>query len=283
MDIKKQITQAVADVPMLSHSSSQLLKIIASDGYNIKDVTTIVEMDHVLSAKLLKTVNSAAFSLSRDITSISEAIPYLGNQLILSLALDSSAAHVLKKAMPGYGSLQGELFKHCLKTALAARELSPFSKKPIDPGVAYTCGLLHDIGKTLISSFLTQKSSRIASKLNENPDMEYLQIERNYLGITHSEAGYLLTRHWKLPEIFSQIALYHHNPEEAKEEFRSISYLIHIADISAMMTGAGTGMDTLHYSLSEDFTDFIPVDDNNFQKVILATEEHFQKSVELFQ
>ncbi len=276
MDYKKVVAESVKKISSLPESASRLITIMASGSYKKSDIESIVKMDPILTGRLLTIVNSAAFSLSRQITSVAEAIPLLGERLIVTLALEMGAATHLKKVLAGYRSGLNELWEHSIKSAIASRELATIIDSPVPPGTAYTCGLMHDIGKSILSLFLEDHEEELLSILKDRDECDFLAIEKEILGINHVEAGYLLVTHWELPEIFRVATLFHHTPAHSPKEYRMLCNIIHMADITAMLSGCGTGADTLRYQTSDEIANEMPIKEKEMELLFLKTEDEFQ-------
>jgi len=151
---QEELQKIVKSVPMLSPSASQLLQITSQADHDLIDVINLVRNDANLTARVLKIVNSAAFGLVSTVTSIDRAISYLGERIIVGIAIGDSAGRLFEKELSGYESAGGDLWKHDLRTAIAAREVVTQSGVDISSELAFTAGLLHDIGKSLISDYL---------------------------------------------------------------------------------------------------------------------------------
>lgn len=279
MDIIAKLIQSISEIPLLSNSASLLLNILSKERHSLSDLSAVVEQDNILTAKILKIVNSAAFSLTYEITSVEKAIPFLGEKLLQSIAIESSASRVFGRPLEGYASKQGELWSHSLKTAIASKHIADFSKNRIEPGTAFTCGIMHDIGKSVLSNFMILNNGveTISTSLTNNPEQSYLDLELNRVGANHCQAGYLLGKHWKLPDVFNNVILYHHAPSQAPQEFRTYCFCVHLADMVSMLTGTGTGLDSLRYELDQKFTDYIDFPEFEMYKALLFVEEEFQK------
>ncbi len=275
VDARSEINKKIKSVPVISESAYKLLQILDKTDFSYKDVAIIVESDSVLSGKILKTVNSSAFSFSRKIVSVHEALPLIGNRALTAITMESAAPDVFKNELGGYRAQSGELWEHSLKTAISARFLALYLKDKVDGGLAYTAGLVHDIGKSLLSTYLEKQYENIVKKMNEQNNSDNLELERDFLGIDHAEAGEILVKHWQLPEVFEIIARYHHTPSEAPDGEKPICFLIHIADIVAMMAGSGTGIDSLHYHLDNNFINYFNMTEEQFQKTILDVNEEY--------
>jgi putative nucleotidyltransferase with HDIG domain len=251
--LSREIMDRISLIAPLSFTAQKLIEITSDDNHGASDILKIVESDSVLTGNILKVVNSAAFGLKAEILSLSRAISYLGDRLIVGIAIGTSAGELYERPLTGYNAESGELWKHSLKTAIASREVAMFSNGLIQPDVAYTCGILHDIGKSIISEFMGGLMPIITESLNQAESKSYLDIEISAIGTTHSEVGNALAQYWKLPPVLQDAIMNHHSPSRAKIENQGLIYIVHLGDLLAQMSGNGTGLDTMQYELDNGY------------------------------
>ncbi len=278
MSIQEEILREIQQIPPLSHSVSLLMKLMNDTNHNVRQVTNIVECDSALTAQVLKVVNSATIALRQPTTSIAKATSYLGDKMILGIALDFCASHIFNKPLTGYEGQPGALWDHNLRTAIASREIARFGKKEISPDLAFTGGILHDIGKALLSEFLKDSAEDILSKIEEGTVPDYISGEWERLGTDHCIVGGEVAKFWQLPDPLPEIIMYHHQPGEASERNRALVYAVHLGDIIAMLGGTGTGTDIMQYRLDTKYTDYIDVLPDTLGSVIIQVEQEFQKT-----
>jgi putative nucleotidyltransferase with HDIG domain len=197
--------------------------------------------------------------------------------------MNEAADMLYQKDLSGYEGQKGDLWAHNLLTALAAKTIVPHAKKAINGDVAFTCGLLHDLGKSILSDFLENTSAKVIQALDENKVKSYETAESKILGIDHCEAGFQLATHWNLPEPIPSAIRYHHNPSSAPEDHRTLVYAIHLGDMLAMMSGSGTGADTLRYQLDSNYVDYIDLDENDLASIMVEIGDEFIKMQESMQ
>ncbi|MDY7001635.1 MAG: HDOD domain-containing protein, partial [Thermodesulfobacteriota bacterium] len=262
----------------LSHSSLRLMEVMGDEDHSLRDVVRIVESDAVLTAEVLKVVNSAAFGLRRPVDSLARAITFLGEKMIVGIAIGSCAPQVFNQPLDGYESERGELWAHSLRTGIAARELAPMARDEVNPDIAFTAGILHDIGKSVLSEFLRGLPREMVQSLDRHEVQDYLQTEEAAVGVNHCAAGGELAENWKLPQPLRAVILHHHKPSEAEPQYRTLVYVVHLGDLIAMMGGTGTGADTLLYSLDNNYPEFIDIDKAGLEKLMMAVMIEFEKT-----
>lgn len=279
----ENLLQIIKSVPMLSASASRLLQLTSNADHDLMDVVNLVKTDANLTARVLKIVNSAAFGLINEITSIDRAISYLGERIIVSIAIGDCAGKLFEKELCGYEAGGGDLWRHDLRTAIAAREIVVQGEMEISPDLAFTAGLLHDIGKSLISDYLQGTAPEAIKLINSQDSLDYLQAEEKIIGLDHTQAGFELAKAWQLPEELAEVILYHHQPANASDKYRALVYAVHLGDNIAMMGGFGTGSDSMQYRLDANYTEYITLSPKTLDKVMLTVDIEFEKLEESLQ
>ena len=274
----EEIVDKARKIPLLSNGSMRLLEIIGDEHGDLQEMAKIIETDPALTVKVLEMVNSAAFNLLQPVSTVSSAIPYLGEKLIVGIAMSLCSPQVFNRPLFGYESEKGELWAHGLRTAIAANELAPLSKENISRGIAYTGGILHDIGKSVLSKFLTGTSQEMLQKIERGEVKDYLDAEDAMVGANHCRIGGELAKHWNLPPPLQAVISFHHHPSLAEESHRSLVYVVHLADMISMMGGTGTGSDNLGYTLDKNYTDYISIDEKGIENLMFKVLIEFEQT-----
>ena len=217
---------ALEQLPSIPAVYLELNQAMADPNVTNQKMARIIEKDPAMAAKTLQLVNSAAFGLLKQITSLHTAISYLGMDLIKNLSL---AVHIFA-ALEGLGVRSYFSFnteqQHALIMARVAKRLVTGRRQTQN---AYTAALLHDIGKLLLAVCIPEKfvKAQLASKATGRPLHE---IESEMLGITHAEAGAYLLSLWGLPYPIVEAVAYHHNPAAALEKTFDVPTAVAVAN-----------------------------------------------------
>jgi HD-like signal output (HDOD) protein len=263
----------------MSQSASKLMRI-ADKNHSIRDVIEIVKYDPSLTIKILQVVNSAAYGLSTPITSVERAIPHLGDRMVFGLAMEECAAPVYRDAMEGYEGESGSLWKHSLLTALTARELAKVSVHKVMPEEAYTAGLMHDLGKGVLSQYLKGSAPALLSAVENDSLRDYSEAELFFYGTDHCFVGYYIAKHWDLPEALCEVIKFHHEPDKSRDEYKPLVYTVHVGDIMAMMGGAATGADALMYEQDPRSEEFFEVQGKELDSLMNEALWEYRKIME---
>jgi len=156
----------------------------------------VIDKDPVVTVKVLKVVNSAYYSLPKQITSVGHAVVFLGFNTIKNLALGIAALSLAPAKLPGVLENKAYLH-HSMATAAIARRLG--GRFPsIDPNDFFIAGLLHDFGKVVLAQVMpAQFRKALEYALWHEVSLHSGLME--VTGIDQSEVGAMLLEHWRFP------------------------------------------------------------------------------------
>jgi putative nucleotidyltransferase with HDIG domain len=231
----ERVVQGLERTPPLPHVLLNILTELDSLGSSAKSLGAIVSGEPVLTATLLRAANSAATGLSRDIISVDEAVAYLGYSTVRALVLKMQLAKLLP-ARRGRGYDSEQLWQHSLVVSQVAGHLAARAGG-VEPGLASTIGLLHDIGKLAINSLFPDIVARLWERDAAGAaDESFLARERRLFGADHAFMGGFLAGQWKLPQELADAIRLHHLPGGAwalknmSPELRRATQLVHVAN-----------------------------------------------------
>ncbi len=258
------IVDSIEQLPVLPGTTLRLINVLSDVNSTIEQIVDTIRHDQNLTAQVLKLCNSAFFGFSRRITSLQNAVTYLGARQLLQLVFNVHCKSTFNHSNEGYGLLAGMLWKHSNAVAIASEKISNHKQLEPSAGLFFTAGLLHDIGKVILDSTLKEHYQQVI-ELATAEKIRFDEAEKRILGFSHEEVGELIARKWQLPEAIASAAKYHHCPECYKgndEEIRQVVDIVHISDSLVMMLGIGLGYDGLMYR----------VDDNLIEKYRIQPE-----------
>lgn len=206
----RQIVSKVQRLPSPPRLYFELMEILEKEQAGVAEVASVIECDPPMVAKVLQLVNSAFFGLRREVSSIDQAIMYLGTNLIKHLAV---VAHVFKAGGRKDAEVALEAVqRHSLIVGSIARRM--VDKKMSDD--VFIAGILHDIGKVILLSERPQDLALIAARAREE-NRPMVDIEKEELGVTHAELGAYLLGIWGLPYRVIEATANHHNPARVSQ------------------------------------------------------------------
>jgi HD-like signal output (HDOD) protein len=224
-EIRKVVT-AIGDLPALSSTYLALNQAINDPDVSIDKVAGIIERDVSMSAKVLQLTNSAFFGLARTVTSVSQAVSYLGTNTVKNLVL---VAHAFSEFVPN-SRIPASTWQHLQDHGRRASGIA--SKLPISKAIrdaTTVAALLHDIGQLVLACKMPEQFLAIQSLMRERQCPGYI-AEQEVLGTSHAEIGAYLLALWGLPHIIMEPIAHHHRPTRIPHEGFDITVAIYIAD-----------------------------------------------------
>ncbi len=236
-----EILQVMDRLKPIPQITLKLIRMVNEDTYDIQTISKEVKTDQVLTAKTIQLCNTAFFKGRSSIDSLDDALLILGQHMFMKSILSASVDAFYTQSGSGYSLCKGGLFHHALMTAIMAEKLSEWTGEAI-PSVAYTAGLLHDIGMVVLDQYVTQSSPLFYHGTLEAKD-DFLEMEQKILGINHTEAGRKLSDLWQFPETLKGVIRFHHTPEQATKT-KKLIHIIYLAEL--IMTRFQTGLAIEH-------------------------------------
>jgi putative nucleotidyltransferase with HDIG domain len=212
------------DLPSLPVVVMELLGSIDQENVDISVLARKVSLDQALTAKTLRLANSASSGLQVRVTTIQQAITYLGFQATRNLITAAAVTGCFPAGKcPGFD--HRAFWRHSIATAACAKVLA--RRMRLNQDFAFTAGLLHDIGRlVLVTGFPERYSAVLARRQRE--DRQLLDVERELLGVDHVMAGALLAQHWQFSDTMHHAIAYHHEPESPGAGF--LATIVHVAN-----------------------------------------------------
>ncbi|MBW1710775.1 MAG: HDOD domain-containing protein, partial [Deltaproteobacteria bacterium] len=174
-ELKRSI-QRIKNLPTLPPIVTKISKMVESPTTSSADVAKIIAQDQVLSAQILRLANSPFFGMSRKISSVTQALVILGFDVIKGLVLTSSVFEMMKQSIVG-------LWEHSLGSAATARVIASRVGQP-DVEEVSVAGLLHDLGKVVLSVQLENNIRDEIVELVEKKKISRYEAENEVLGFT---------------------------------------------------------------------------------------------------
>lgn len=209
-----KVMDAADNAIRFPHSAMRIAELSPQPDVTNKELVAAIETDPAFSVRLLKRVNSAAYSSGSPIARLSDAVTRLGRREITELAMIQATASAFDK-MESKLMQTTTFWNHSRTVALLARQIAQSNSEARD--LAFVAGLLHDIGLLIMFHELPDTMIDVLELSLEDDDISLVEAELDICGFNHTELGSELAHRWNLPESLIMSIKYHHNPEEAPE------------------------------------------------------------------
>jgi putative nucleotidyltransferase with HDIG domain len=234
-----EILRNVKALPTLPDVAVKLLEMGESASASAGDMAQLIERDMSLAARVLKLVNSPFFGLRHEVTSIQQALLIVGTAHLRSLVLSGAVSSLFEREGSIGSFNRREFWKHSLAVAAAARSIAAQTDL-LDREIAFTAGLIHDIGKVVIDRHLHPEFNQIVHLADER-SLPMYEAELEVIGVDHTEIGRHLAVRWNLPEILMDGIACHHNPADSEHHAAAAAVICAANQIAAELNVGSSG------------------------------------------
>jgi len=245
----RRIVGKIGRLPALPRIYGELTQALSQENTNARKVASILKQDMAVCAKLLQMVNSSFFRLARKVTSIEQAVTYLGIETIRSLTLAAKVfdptALAPKSKTISFETLQ----EHALHMATISKRIAPPGKEED----AFTAGMLQDLGLLILAVSLPREIDDALNR-SRSEQIPLHQIEFDLFGTSHAEVGAYLLGLWGLPYPVIEAVAHHHQPDRVPQQEFDLLAVIHTAQLLSQETSADCQLCSLCGPLSEDMS-----------------------------
>lgn len=228
MPERAQLPSLLNDLPPFPVVAIKALQLVSNEKAPLRELGELISTDAALSSEILRIANSALYGLRIEVESAFTAMVLLGLDRIKSVVVTSALRHYIGRSLDA--PWMRICWRHSLATALLAKELAKGTTTSED--VAYTAGILHDIGRlALAMAFPVRYSEFILSP--EPTSLELLEAERELFEIDHCRAGEILMSRWNIPKNLVAVASHHHDLPRSNDPhvLTMVRYGCRLADV----------------------------------------------------
>lgn len=207
----QSIVMTTRDLPAMPQVAAKVLELASDPGTSAAQLQQVISDDQAMTGRILKIANSAMYSCSRRIRTLSEAIVMLGFNSIRSLVVTSAARNLYNTRKSRTGLKERLLWEHSIGCAIACRLLTA-ERAPGLAEEAFLAGLMHDIGKLVLNLRVPERFDEVVQVVY-NEGRPFHVTEAELLGFDHTQVGALLVNKWRLSPLLEEAILNHHNLE----------------------------------------------------------------------
>lgn len=210
-DSLRGLVAGMRTIPSLPNLFAEIKKEAESETSSLKAIGAIIEKDIGMTAKILQLVNSAYFGVRGSVSTVEQAVSFLGLDTIQALVLSVHVFSQFPKDSAATFQIES-LWAESMGTGALARVIAKAEgRPPLEVEQAYTAGVLHDVGTLVLAANVADRFSAVLAKASTGgmPDWE---AEQSEFGATHAEVGAYLLGLWGLSDPIVEAVAYHHRP-----------------------------------------------------------------------
>jgi HD-like signal output (HDOD) protein len=224
----------IHEISSLPAVALRVMEIAGNPNAGAGDLKAVVEADPALCVRMLRCVNSATYSLRREISDVGQAISILGFNRVRDLAVTATVSELFRSSKPVGTYERSLLWKHLAATAIGSRMIAIRAR--IDGFEdAFLAGLLHDIGIILLDQHYHDGFRRVVLSLNNESTLP--ETEHRLLGWDHTDLGHRVGSQWRLPRTVLDAIRFHHAPQAAFGPHAPIVHCVAVANLLVSLKG----------------------------------------------
>lgn len=227
------ILRRLEDLPTLPRILLRITELLNDPKASARDLALVITEDPVLTARLLRIVNSSFYGLPQRVATVTTAIVLLGFEAIRHLLLTASVFDLFPAKNRSARRFLEQLWDHALGCAVGAKALGRLQRRERLEEL-FVAGLLHDIGKIVVMVLFPAEGAE-ALRRTAREGLPLLEAEASVLGFDHTHAGRLLAERWNLPPRLVAAIAFHHAPNAAGAG--DTAAVVHAADVFARALG----------------------------------------------
>ena len=247
-----------------------LLRLLKRPNLDSSRIVHLLHPEPTLAAHVVRVANSAFYG-GAPTEDLQEAVARIGYQEAYRVVAAASGARLLGPEFAGYGIGPGELWRHSYVAGSAAQLMA--AEVGLDENLAFTAGLVHDVGKALLNPFLAKAKPNFA----QDPAVPrtLVEAEKKALGVDHCEMGGRLLERWSFPPEIVSAVWFHGAPKGAGAD-RKLAALVHLGNVVACLLGYAPGQMGLAVRGKSEAFAIVGLTAAELPRLTLATFDHLQ-------
>lgn len=278
MKLINNIIKEIEEFPTLPTIYSTLSDVMANPRSTATDVANVIAQDQSSATKVLKTANSSLYGFRGRITSISQAVVYIGFEEVKNLCIALSIMDMFDMKQLSKVLSPVDLWKHSIAVGVISRYIARtlgFSNLE----EYFVSGIVHDIGKLLFMKAIPDVYTKVLEYALEN-NVSLREVEKETIGMTHTLAGKLLAERWRLPKpIQDVISNQYTGIKEGKSD--NLVATVHLANVVASMLELGKTGDEVIPAINNKVYEVLKLQPRFFTKALPVIIKEYQDSVGL--
>ena len=271
--LKERIFKTLKDLPPMPQVAQKARKLLSDPNSSFTDLAKIIETDQGIVTRVLKMANSSYYGMSGNVSSVQHASVVLGSKTLMELLNLACSSEILGKNLQGYDLEAGDLWTHSLAVANASQIIAK-KRHPHLEQDAFSAGLIHDVGKIILDPYVFERKEEFQFFVQDGRE-SFLYAEKQILGFDHAELASEVCELWQIPKHIALSIRYHHDPEPSEGD--DLSYIVHMADAIAIMSGIGAGIDGMLYRIHDNAMDHLRLNQDDLLDIMAQVAQYVER------
>jgi putative nucleotidyltransferase with HDIG domain len=263
-----EILDNLHQLPAIPAVVQELIQNFDNPALDSQHLAQKISQDQALVAKVLRVANSAFYGLPRQVGSTQEAVVVLGFSTVRSLVLSAGFIDAFSASTPAACVDRNQYWQRSLVVATYARAVAKCLRQ--DSEMAFTAGLLHDIGIMVLDICAHERFAAVWKTAQGNGD-ELIQAERTTFGFDHADLGAEVAHRWKFPLAIEDAIRYHYQTE--CQPFQILTGVVQVARALALANEEGIPEDKWFARIPQTLRDALKLDWDRLRKCLPQPEQ----------
>jgi len=244
----RQMVEKVEDLPTIPVVATQVLQLLDQPDVKIEDVADLMLSDQVMTARVLKMLNSPVYRPTHEISSLKRALVYLGLRHVREVALTTSLIGAFDKDAGAFEL--SSFWEHSFGVGMVSKIIASKIGYP-DLEKAYISGIIHNLGVVILNVHMAEEYQAVLAAIKDKRvSMRSAEIEQ--FGTSHCEIGLCMAHKWNFPEAYCEVISCHHTPSEAVID-PVLCAIVNLSDLFCCVRGLDFGgREWVSFNLSEE-------------------------------
>jgi putative nucleotidyltransferase with HDIG domain len=222
-------------LPAMPSVPQRCLEILREPDFNVRKLVKELEAEPVLALLVVRAANSATFGRGAAMQSLDQAVMRIGARALKTLITEYAVNELFESSNRQIKDANRRVWEHSLVVALLARDIAALIGN-IEPDTCYLAGLLHDIGKPVLSAMILEIDRKLG---RSTPTWIDLSGWTQIIETSHRRVGVAVATEWKLPEAIT--AAIHDCSDYDGADRTSVGNVVRLANALAKREGYTTG------------------------------------------
>jgi diguanylate cyclase (GGDEF)-like protein len=228
------------NLPTLPVVAMRVLELTSKPDASLREIAAVIENDPAIASKVIRTVNSSFYGLTRRCGSIQQALAFLGMQTVKALVLGFSLA----RSIDGGGDDEVSFdflsyWRRSIYSAAAAREIALLHRR-CDPDEAFMASLVQDLGMVALWRAYGDRYLQ-AIDLTKGDHRRLCAIEQRSFETDHAMVGGEMVARWRFPDEIVGAVRSHHRSFEADPHAAMLARTVELAGTAAAVLTQRSG------------------------------------------